>query len=171
MRFFTPDLYRRFNSPDEAEADRADADWELAIQNYRDHLDEFRDGLPSQTRELARLNLHDAELIACEPKLIPDEFWPGVAILSVRQGGKVVDLIYHLWAVVRELPPPAEWPFFEERKHWLYEELDIAPGPRTFLHRVLWSDGSVLVIPFTSVLIHRFALPRKPEASAAVHGS
>jgi len=31
MRFFTPELFIRFNSPDDMEADRADADWEAAI--------------------------------------------------------------------------------------------------------------------------------------------
>jgi len=35
MKFFTPELYIRCNSTDDAEADRADEDWEKAIRDYK----------------------------------------------------------------------------------------------------------------------------------------
>jgi len=35
----------------------------------------------------------------------------------------------------------------------LYDEVDLSPGlPYVFLHRVLFSDGSVIEIPFGSVI-------------------
>src|SRR5271165_3957990 len=38
MKFFTPELFIKFNSPDDVVADRADEDWEAAIREYRSHL-------------------------------------------------------------------------------------------------------------------------------------
>ncbi len=66
MRFFTPDLCRRFNSADPVEADAADADWETAVGDYRAHLDRLHDRFPLQVRKLATLNHHDAEVLAFE---------------------------------------------------------------------------------------------------------
>jgi hypothetical protein len=39
MKFFTPELYIRYNSKEDAEADRADEDWEKSIRNYKSHLE------------------------------------------------------------------------------------------------------------------------------------
>jgi hypothetical protein len=71
MRFFTPDLYVRFNSSDEKEADRANEAWEAALSGYRKHLDGIRDCMPSQVRNLSELNLHDAEVLACDQAVEP----------------------------------------------------------------------------------------------------
>ena len=54
MRFFTHDLYVRFNSPDDGVADDAHADWEAAVRDYHAHLAKIRDRLPSPVR-FARL--------------------------------------------------------------------------------------------------------------------
>src|SRR5437667_11946449 len=66
MRFFTPELYARFNSSDDDVADRANEAWEKALQEYQRHLDAIRDQMPSQVRTVAGLNYHDAELIGLE---------------------------------------------------------------------------------------------------------
>jgi hypothetical protein len=167
MRFFTPELYVQFNSPDDAEADRADEAWEAATRAYRQHLDRIRDRLPSQVRKLAELCLHDAALLACSPHqdiAFPSQsagppFWSVLAVLSLKQEQTVTNLIYMLWDWVREYAPQGDWPFSEERKHWLYDEIDVATDARgAFLHRVLFSDGSVMEIPFLAAVIHRFVL-------------
>ena len=170
MRFFTPELYLQYNSPNDGEADRADEAWEAAIRAYQQHLDGLRDKMPSQVVRLSELCLHDAELLACEEKAEPlfrlppepywlDPIWSAVAILSVRQGGEVLSLIYLLGDHLRDHPPKDDWSFSKLRKHWLYDEIDLAPSPRgTFQHRVLFSDGAVLEIPFLSVVTHRFPL-------------
>ena len=44
MKFFTPELYQRFNSPDDGVADHADQEWEQALQDYERHLQGLRDG-------------------------------------------------------------------------------------------------------------------------------
>jgi len=139
MKFFKPELFIRFNSADDDEADRADEEWEAAISAYREHLDGLRDQMPSQVKILAGLCLHDAELLACEQKIEPFfpispfepfPFWSGIAILSIRKGDEIISLIYALWDRVLEHPPEGEWPFSKLRTHWLYDEVDVSPNQR-----------------------------------------
>jgi len=176
MKFFKPELFIRFNSADDDEADRADEEWEAAISAYREHLDGLRDQMPSQVKILAGLCLHDAELLACEQKIEPFfpispfepfPFWSGIAILSIRKGDEIISLIYALWDRVLEHPPEGEWPFSKLRTHWLYDEVDVSPNQRgMFLHRVLLSDGTTMEIPFLSALIHTFPLQEGLERNA-----
>jgi hypothetical protein len=170
MRFFTPELFLRFNSTDDEVADRADEEWEAAIQEYRDHLDRLGDQLPAQVKKLASLCLHDAEILALEQPIEPlfavsSEHvppWSGFAILSVRQGDEVVILFYSLWDRVNEHRPEDPWPFSRQRPHWLYDEIDVAPNRQDrFIHRVLLSDGTIMEIPFVSVHVHIIALEEK----------
>jgi hypothetical protein len=172
MRYFTRQLYQQFNSPDEQEADRADEAWEGAIRDYRRHLDGLRERMPSNVAKLAELNLHDAEILSRAEEIqpgtpllypdlpfpIPSAFWSAVAIVSVRLGGDILLLIYCLWDRLREHPAPDDWPFSKLSEHWLYDEVDTASERRgPFLHRILLSSGVELEIPFTTVVIHRFA--------------
>jgi hypothetical protein len=163
LKFFTPELFIPFNSPDDEVADRADEAWEAAIREYRGHLDGLRDQMPAQVKKLASLCLHDAEVLAFEQPIEPFfpvpsghfPLWSGFAILSVKQGDEVVSLIYSLWDRIRRHPSEKPWPFSRQRTHWLYDEVDIVPSrPGLFLHRVLLSDGTVMEIPFASALIH-----------------
>ncbi len=155
MRYFTPDLFARYNSADEAVADEADAEWEAALAAYRAHLDAVRGELPPPVRELAELCLHDAELLGDRPAD------PSVAVVMLSQQGSFVVLVYSLWEQVREQPAPPDWPFSKQRTHWLYDELDIARGAEgRFLHRVLLSDGRALEIPFRSVILRRIPAPQ-----------
>jgi hypothetical protein len=169
MQFFTPELYQQFNSSNDDEADRADAAWEAAVEAYRRHLDSIRDKMPSQVRSVAELCLHDAELLACTQEVQslfaqpvesswPGPVWSAVAILSLRQAEKVWSLIYLLWDRLQEHPPKEDWRFSQSHKHWLYDEVDLAADQRgMFVHRILFSDGSVLEIPFVSVVTHSFS--------------
>jgi hypothetical protein len=173
MRFFTPELYVRFNSPDDEEADRANEEWEEAIRNYRERLEAIRGRMPAQVSKLADLCLHDAEVLARTEEFqavglsMSDEFplplslWSAVAIISVKQGGEILSLIYSLCDRMRVFPSPDNWPFSKSREHWLYDEVDVVSDRRggPFIHRILLSTGVVLEIPFTSVVIHRFAVP------------
>jgi hypothetical protein len=175
MKFFTPQLYQQFNSENDEEADRASEQWEHALRDYRKHLSELRDRLPSQVIKLSEMNLHDAEILAQSEELqssalfpefpfhfpVPLPFWSAVAVLTVNKDREAYSLIYSLWDHVRERAAPEDWKFSKLRPHWLYEELDWVQDRRggLFLHRILLSDGRVLEIPFISVVIHHFALP------------
>jgi hypothetical protein len=184
MRYFTPQLYRLFNSADDEEADRADEAWEAAIGEYRRHLDAVRDRIPSNVAKLADLDLHDAEVLSRAKEVqaegpffsnyfpfpVPLAFWSAVAVVTARQGADLVSLIYGLWDHLRERPAPEDWPFSKVREHWLYDEVDVASDRRgPFLHRILLSSGVELEVPFTTVVIHRFALD--PEAKGEVKNS
>lgn len=170
MRFFTPDLYLRFNSPDDDEADRADEAWESAVRDYQRHLRGLRDRVPGPVRKLAELCLHDWEVLAVHQEIepsFPSPLWSAVAVVSLRRQDQVAVLVYALWDRIREHPAAPAWPFSGERKHWLYDELDVAADPRgPFLHRVLLSDGTVLEIPFASSFVHTFAVPPPGAAPA-----
>jgi hypothetical protein len=180
MRYFTRQLYLEFNSPDDGVADRADEAWEAALREYGKHLDAIRDRMPSNVAKLAALNLHDAEVLSRVeevqpgapvfpvdfPHPLPVAVWSAVAILSVRVGDDVLSLIYCLWDHLREHPAPEDWPFSKLREHWLYDEVDLASQRRgPFIHRILLSSGVELEVPFTTVVIHRFAV--HPEAKGA----
>ena len=86
MRFFTPELYVRFNSSDEDQANAADAAWEAALQGYQKHLDGIRERLPSQVRKLSALNLHDAEVLAFEEVAEPAFTLPSEGVLRCPSG-------------------------------------------------------------------------------------
>ena len=67
MRFFTPELYLRYNSLVDAVANRADEDWEKAICDYNKHLAKYAKQMNPRVKYLAEaLCLHDAELISLE---------------------------------------------------------------------------------------------------------
>jgi hypothetical protein len=183
MRFFTPDLYLRFNSPDDAVADSANAEWDQAIERYERHLATFKDQLPSQVRKLTELSLHDSEVLARGEEFQPsdslilpkDHFsqvipaWTALAIVTVKDGRRIRSLIYCLWDHIRSQSNEGNWPFSKEREHWLYDEVEVVSRKRVsvlqgaFLHRILLSTGIVLEIPFTSVIIHEFTLAKIEE--------
>jgi hypothetical protein len=177
MRYFTPELVVRFNSPDDLEADRADAEWEAAMRAYREHLDGLRARMPKQVERLADLCLHDAEILAWESPIEP--FFPvfengslpfptGFVIFSVRQGHEIISLMYALAEPVCQYSSLDDWPFSSQRIHWLYDEIDVlADQPGVFIHRVLLSDGAVVEIRFLSVLVHCFALELGLEAEVS----
>lgn len=163
MRFFTPELYVRFNSSDDSIADRANDEWEDALRRYQEHLNKIWDRLPSHVRSVSELCLHDAEVLAFQKEIqVPAALldttrsgpaWSVMAMLGLKQGDAIWTLLYFLADRVREYPAPADWPFSKQKKHWLYDEIDLAPGfAHVFLHRVLYSDGSVVEIPFGSVI-------------------
>jgi hypothetical protein len=174
MRFFKPELYMQFNSPDDREADEAQSDWEEAIHNYQKHLDTIREQLPSQVQKLADLSLHDAELRAMaeslepffpSPGAPPWPLWSAVAILSLKHGDNILSLIYFLADRIRKHPLP-DWPFSKVRLHWLYDEIDVV-SDRGFLHRVLLSDGTVVEIPFVSAVVHSLPLEASDKETIA----
>lgn len=163
MRFFTPDLYLRFNSPDDDVADRANNEWEEALSSYEKRLAVLREQLPERVRTLAELCLHDCDVLgwdeATQPDLRPTSeplpVWSAFSVLSLRRGRGVVSLNYVLWDKVRRFEAPPEWPFSKSGQHWLYDEVDIAPGEAgRFLHRILFSDGTTAEVPFAIAFVH-----------------
>ncbi len=168
MQFFTPELYLRFNSRDDAVAMAADAEWEKAITRYNAQLESFRSKMPSQVVTLSKMSLHDAEILLRQEQQEPFELtafskdfpwvpWYGVFTFAVRHADQVLAVLYFLWDHVAEKPATEDWPLSKSREHWLYDEIDYVSGAgEHFIHHVLLSTGIVLSIPFTAVLIMHF---------------
>lgn len=169
MQFFTPELYLRFNSPDDHQADRAEIEWDQAMDRYQEHLKKIYAKLPLAAQQLCETCLHDAELLKYEESAQPDfssrtsaksSTWSVAAALSFQLDDRLYCLFYLLWDHLREHSAPGDWPFSGEHRHLLYDEVDVASGSRgRFFHRILLSDGVVMEIPFVSVLFHSFPLP------------
>jgi hypothetical protein len=182
MQFFTPQLYQQFNSRDEAVAGRANEEWDEAIQAYHRHLETIRPGMPSQVIALTELCLHDAEVLARSevvqaggpvyphdlPLPFPISTWSAVAVVTVHLGGEILSLFYSLWDRVGAQDAPETWSFSKRREHWLYAAVPAhgGGGGTVYVHRILLSTGIVLAIPFLSVVVHRFPLPRAADGLA-----
>jgi len=170
MRFFTPELYLRYNSADDADADRADEDWERAIREYKDHLSKFSKEMSSRVKDLAEnLCLHDAELLSLQEDTLESSGLPifpvSVAIVSLKKDSKIVIIIYSLGSKVVQSRPLEEWPFSKLRTHWLYDEIDLEKQrPYLYWHRILLSDGRVISIPFVDVIVQAFS-EQNPETA------
>jgi hypothetical protein len=174
MLFFTPELYRRYNSQEDEIALAADAEWEAAIVAYHRHLAALNEKMPSQVIELSELCLHDGEILqrqeqqqplsswSFEDGPGPRQFWPfwyGLATIAVRLDNEIVTLLYFLCDHIIEQPATEDWPFSKKREHWLYNEVHWHGGDHgRFTHLILLSSGVVLAIPFGTVLISRFPL-------------
>jgi hypothetical protein len=175
MKYFTPELYQQFNSLDVDAAERADDAWDRAEDAYKLRLASIREHMPSQAVALSELCLHDALVVSREeqvqpageyrfsdgPNPFPLPFlWTAVAIVSVTVGEEVISLIYSLSDHITKSVGPEGWRFSMLQEQWLYDEVDMiddCKGP--FVHRILFSTGVTLEIPFVSVIIHRFTVP------------
>jgi hypothetical protein len=181
MRFFTPELYLQFNSSDDREADAANEVWESAIVNYERHLDALRERVPSYASGILDLCLHDAVMTGFQeiPLVHPDDRQLKelsvrpltIALFLLRQGEKTRSLAYRLGGEIRLSSVAAGW-VSTSPQQWLYDELDEDPASEgVFLHRILFSDGRVLEIPFRSILVSEpsassVLMVRKPALTA-----
>lgn len=51
---------------------------------------------------------------------------------------------------MRRVDSPEGWPFTADSIEWLYDEVDFnKEDQKSFVHRILFSDGSTLVVPFS----------------------
>jgi hypothetical protein len=175
MRFFTPDLYLRYNSRDDAVADIADDDWEQSLLLYKKHLAEFSDEMNSRVRELAESRcLHDAILLSLQedapsPRLPRPYLSPiPVTTISLKSDEVIINIIYFLWNEVHQSQSPENWPFSKARPHWLYDEIDRETRENylpLYWHRILLSDGRVFAVPFFDAVVQSFSA-QDPETVA-----
>lgn len=160
MKFFTRELYLQFNSSDPQQADAADQKWERAITEYQQHLQRIKKELPEAAWKLSGLCLHDAESIDTT-KSYSLSSTLGLIAVAQKAGEdlwKTYLLMYSLFSPIREIPA-SNWPLSQQGLHWLYDELDVSStASDRFVHRVLFSDGSIVVVPFTDVGVRCLAM-------------
>lgn len=170
MHFFTPELYMQFNSSNDEIADQAEEAWESALQDYQHHLEKIRPKMIPQVSKISELNLHDAEILKLQQDMetFPQSFnlfpWhPSLAtMINLRQGREILSLVYMLHGKARSCSAKDGWHFSRLRRHWLYDEIDMQNGKESlFVHRILFSDGSAIEIPFFSVIVSSFRFPEE----------
>lgn len=147
MKYFTPDLYLRFNSRERREMEQAHEEWETAIKRYGEHLDGIGSKMTESVRELAReLRLHDACYLGLSlmPSLDTEAY---LGVLMTKQKATYHFLVYLLAQepLIQEVEQP--WPFSKAEVHWLYDEFSLDADGRQ-QHEVLLSDGRVIKLNF-----------------------
>lgn len=132
--------------------------------------------MPSHVRALADRYLHDAEFLALSEKvqpaigphfpaeMFPSPYWVANAVLFLKQDDTFRTFVYGLLDRVRVHDAPEHWPLSKLRKHWLCDEVLMnSDRQRGFLHRILFSDGEVLEIPFSTFNEVEFSLADGPS--------
>jgi hypothetical protein len=156
MKYFTPELYLRFNSRDRQVVARAHDEWEEAVTQYRAHLRSIASKLTPPVLELATtLDLHDAALLGLTwmPLPVLGSVWGGAAesksvvVLTAKKDATVDFLLYVMAAepVIEEVKE--RWPYSKEGVHWLYDEYDVDADGQ-LRHEILLSNGRLIKLKF-----------------------
>ncbi len=163
MKYFTPELYVRFNSRDPDEADRADKEWDAAQDRYEKHLKRIRRRLPEKVRVLSnKLCLHDAEYQGFANSPLAPLPWQ-LAIVRVQQADKVYFLLYVLTEDPEIKRPVVSKVFSKEQPRWLYDEVDLEESG-DFCHEILISNGLVLRLVFQQFDFFEIAMKEQSKA-------
>lgn len=166
MRYFTPELLMQLNSKDSEVVDRAMEQWEKATVAYKKSLARVLTELPPQSREIADLSLHDWKLVMIKPA---SRAGPGIhrnamfLVLEIRKHLAVVS--YELTQKLQRIDSPDGWSLAgNSNVYWLYDEVALnGSNPNSFVHRILFSDGTTLVVPFSAIEVAQI----KPEHSVS----
>lgn len=152
MRYFTPELYLRFNSSDCAVVAKAHDEWEEAIDAYRQRLQKIGPNMMADARNAAEsLCLHDADYLGMTIVPVLDSR-KSLAILMTRHDATRVFLVYLLAEQPLTQQVTVEWPYSKEQVHWLYDEFDIDEAGMQ-QHEVLLSNGQIVILRFHEMQI------------------
>src|SRR5690242_17886423 len=143
MRYFTPELYLQLQSSDDSVVDKAMEMWDAATAAYGSDLTKIRGEMPPQARHITELCLHDWDLVDV---IDGSDEKPGtLATIMLKHEKRFTILCYWLSGKVQRIDPPGEW-FLTNNVQWLYDEVDLLDETRrTFIHRILFSDGTTLL--------------------------
>lgn len=150
MKYFTPELYMRMQSTDEAEIVAVDAEWEHAGALYERRLKKIHSELPRAVRQLLNdLYLHDADVIDLGRE--GDLF---VFVLRLDAAPRpLVVLKYRL--VDEPVIDTAALPEQYCSKHveWMYDEINVVSRKRHFTHEILLSNGWEIRLRFRELQV------------------
>jgi hypothetical protein len=139
MKYFTPELYTRLQSPAPEEAEAADAAWEQAVDHYEQSLEALRPALPESVgRLLDHYYLHDADVLGMGQQ--GDTF--AITLQLAPPPRNLLFLTYTLTAApaIETEVFPAE--YRSPHAQWLCDEIDRPAGPpESFTHAILLSNG------------------------------
>jgi hypothetical protein len=169
VNYFTPELMDRLNSPHDAIADAADAEWDRRLEKYERELRQIESQLPEHVRAFNSLLLHDARVLSLARQ--------GDRLIMVMRKDipprDVVTITYTLDAepfLDREALPPAHR---SRVMDYLYNEFDLErEGDATgYTESILFSNGWELRLRFRDVQVTLaepiYTLSAWPAAAAA----
>ncbi len=157
MNYFTCErLLRLQDRSDEQRYLDALADWERALQEYKDKLTRLHDEFPRSVQDLTKaVCLHDARVL--------DMWWGGrgrfnITLRPESDSERLVVLTYALQeppAIADVLPESIR----SEPVAWLYDEFDVEQGKElgepALFHRILLSDGREIGLRFRALTLNR----------------
>jgi hypothetical protein len=189
MKFFTPELYAKSNSPDQDVVSSAAREWDAAMERYETHLRWVTED-PQMKEFVASAQFHDAEVLEMREHVAEranwsvhrPETWPQdrrvrVFVICLKLDNTLSVVTYLLRRPASFVRHSDERVFPAGHRHWLYDEVQIdpvwveeigstmryreLPPPRPdFQHCILFSDGVELVVPFSDVFITTVPLSR-----------
>ena len=169
MKFFTPELYARFVSNNDRIADRAQIEWERALDSYGARLRRIRPELPRGIRRLVdELRLHDAVLLH-------EISFGNRCLLTLRlesPDDHIVVLDYKTTEPPESMPVPLPPEALSESPLFVFDEIErigSRNGKPVFQHSILFGHGHLFVIRCLDVRISigEEVLPLAGELTAA----
>jgi hypothetical protein len=146
MKYFTPELYCRGNSPHDQVVEGIEEEWEQALRRYQRRWRTIKDAFPDGVRrfEEDRVCLHDAELLRLARQ--------GNRLLMVLEteapardlGILTFTLAEDFQLLTDVLPEDVRG----SRPYWLYEEFDLDRHKRCWFE-VFFTNGWGIKLSFT----------------------
>jgi hypothetical protein len=163
MKYFTAEMYVRFNEVPDDESDAAHEEWELAGRRYERRYKKIAPQLPEELRRFHDEQcLHDADVVG--PALLSTHLYPwnsrDVTIVA-QQINTLIPQFKNTLAILQYAvtePPVVEQPlrsavFSDVQPIWLYDEIDLVE-PGVFSHEILISNGFVVKLRFREFHYH-----------------
>jgi len=148
MKYFTPELLKRFNSRDDEVADAAHADFERAVTAYKEQLDKIDEKLPDNVRRLlSEFYLQDAKVMLFLVR--DDEF-----SIFLRPEGQRDESLMIRYLVTGKPRFNKNWlTGMPPHLYWLYDEIGIRQKRRTtvFTHSILFTGNRELQLEFSDL--------------------
>ena len=145
MKYFTPEHYSRGNSPNEADLDGIEDEWERAIRRYNRRWRKIKHAFPEGVRRFEKQHvcLHDAEVLSIGRE--DDRF---VWLLETEPPARKPAVLTFTLEDEPSVEAHTGYGFRPGKPiYWLYEEWNLNRQKRpTF--EVLLSNGSVLKLVF-----------------------
>ena len=138
MKWFTKEWHR---------GDLTDADYDLAIDSYQEHVARLRSGSVGWIAPLLDLSLHDG-LVLWWRKERRDFAWC-LVVGDLQRGYKQVTIVYQDAQVIGD---PRAIPFSEEQTESLSEEIEMV-GLKLAEHRFFFWPEYELAIRFSAVSV------------------
>jgi len=162
VNYFTPELVVRLQDHDPAAMDAADAAWEAAEQRYEQRLAEIGPIIDPILKRFEDVLLHDATVEIISRR--DDQFV--IVLLKDIPPRDLVTLTYTLVAepiLVHDALPPH---LRSRVMQFQYDEFDVEQkdGQAHFLHRILFSNGWEVRLPFREIQV-TLAQPIYPSSA------